>query len=116
MAPHFRSDAAQDGVRVTVADKSFFGRENPLPRTAWGRTPAFRPTIRVLEDLVDRGAATATGHDIHVSSEAAAALAADIADRIGLPPLAPLGLSVALDSRIEKPDGRLQLRWTERTG
>ena len=116
MAPRFRSDVGLDGVRVTVADKSFFGRESPLRRAAWGRTPAFRPAIRALEDLVDRGAATASSHDIHVSSETAAAIAPDVADRIGLPPLAPLCLSVALDSRIEKPDGRLHLRWTERTG
>jgi superfamily II DNA or RNA helicase len=116
MAPRFRSDVTQDGVQVTVADKSFFGRENPLPRTAWGRTPAFRPAVRTLEDLVERGAATATNSEIHLSSETAAALGPEAADRIGLPPLAPLGLGVALDSRIEKPDGRLFLRWTERTG
>jgi superfamily II DNA or RNA helicase len=116
MAPRFRSDAGQDGLRVTVVEKSFLGRENSLPRTAWGRTPAFRPAIRALEDLVDRGAATATGLEIHLPSETAAALAPEVADRIGLPPLTPLGLSVALDSRVEKPDGRLHLRWTERTG
>jgi superfamily II DNA or RNA helicase len=116
MAPRFRSDAGQDGLRVTVVEKSFLGRENSLPRTAWGRTPAFRPAIRALEDLVDRGAATATGLEIHLPSETAAALAPEVADRIGLPPLTPLGLSVALDSRVEKPDGRLYLRWTERTG
>src|SRR5215475_7581034 len=116
MAPRFRSDIGQDGVRVTVADKSFLGRENPLPRKAWGRTPAFRAAIRALEDLVDRGAATATDREIHVSSETAAALAPEVADRIGLPPLARLRLSVALDSRVEKPDGRIYLRWTERTG
>jgi superfamily II DNA or RNA helicase len=116
MAPRFRSDIGQDGVRVTVADKSFLGRENPLPRKAWGRTPAFRAAIRALEDLVDRGAATAADREIHVSSETAASLAPEVADRIGLPPLARLRLIVALDSRIEKPDGRIYLRWTERTG
>jgi superfamily II DNA or RNA helicase len=116
MAPRFRSDVTPDGVRVTVVDKSFFGRETPLARTAWGRTPAFRPAVRALEDLVERGAGTATDVDVRLSSETAAALAPDVADRIGLPPLAPLGLTLALDSRVEKPDGRLHLRWTEKGG
>jgi superfamily II DNA or RNA helicase len=116
MAPRFRSDIAPDGVCVSVVDKAFFGRETPLSRTAWGRTPAFRPAVRVLEDLVERGAATATDAEVHLSSDAAAALAPEIADCIRLPPLAPLGLSVALDGRVEKPDGRLRLHWTERTG
>src|SRR6516164_8733167 len=98
MAPRIRSDVTPDGVRVTVVDKSFFGRETPLARTAWGRTPAFRPAVRALEDTVERGAATATDVDVRLSSETAAALAPDVADRIGLPPLAPLGLTLALDS------------------
>jgi superfamily II DNA or RNA helicase len=116
MAPRFRSDVRPDGVRISVVEKSFFGKETPLPRAVWGRTPAFRPAVRVLEDLVDRGAAAATDAEIHLSSEAAAALPPDVADGIRLPPLAPLGLAVALDSRVEKPDGRLLLHWTERTG
>src|SRR5579871_173097 len=98
MAPRFRSDIGQDGVCVSVVDKSFFGRETPLSRTVWGRTLAFRPAVRILEDLVERGAATATDAEVRLSSETAAALAPEIADRIGLPPLAPLGLAVALDS------------------
>jgi superfamily II DNA or RNA helicase len=72
--------------------------------------------VRALEDLVERGEATASDVCVSLSSEAAAALAPETADAIGLPPLAPLGLAVALDSRVERPDGRLRLRWTERTG
>lgn len=116
MAPRFRSEIAGDGVRVTVSEKSLFGRETPLERRAWARAPKLRPAVRALEDLVERGIATASDFDVHLSSETAAALAPEVADCIGLPPLVPLGLTVALDSRVEKPDGRLRLRWTERTG
>ncbi len=116
MAPRFCCDVGHDGVRISVVEKSFFGREAPLARSAWRRTPAFRPAVRALEDLVERGAATATGVEVRLPSATAAALAPGIADCIGLPPLAPLGLSVTLDSRIERPDGHLRLRWTERNG
>jgi superfamily II DNA or RNA helicase len=116
MAARFRSDVGHDGVRIIVVEKSFFGRETPVTRSAWGKTPAFRPAVRALADLVERGDAIATDVEVRLSSEAAAALAPDVADGIGLPPLAPLGLAIALDSRIEKPDGRLRLNWTERNG
>lgn len=116
MAPRFRCVVHEDGVCVCVVDKAFFGREIPLSRKAWGRTAAFRPAMRALEDLVERGAATATDVEVRIPAKAAAALAPEVADAIGLPPLAPLGLSVALDSRVEKPDGRLRLRWSERNG
>ena len=116
MAPRFRCDISEDGVRVCAVEKSFFGREIPLTRKAWGRTPALRPAVRALEDLVERGAATATDVEVRVPSKAAAALVPEVADAIGLPPLAPLGLAVTLDSRVEKPDGRLRLCWTERNG
>jgi superfamily II DNA or RNA helicase len=116
MAPRFRSNVAQDGIRVTVSEKSLFGVETPLERKTWARMPKFRPAVRTLEDLVEQGTAIATDSEIRLSSETAAALATEVADCIGLPPLTPLGLTVALDSRVEKPDGRLHLRWTERTG
>jgi superfamily II DNA or RNA helicase len=116
MAPRFRSHITPDGVGVSVVEKSLFGREAPLSRAAWGLTPAFRPAVRALDDLVERGAATASDVCVSMSSEAAAALAPEVAAAIELPPLAPLGLAVALDSRVERPDGRLRLRWTERTG
>jgi superfamily II DNA or RNA helicase len=116
MAPLFRSDVRQDRVCITVSEKPLFGKETPIERKTWARSPKFRPAVRALEDLVERGAATATDFEVHLSSETAAALAPEVADCIGLPPLAPLGLTVALDSRVEKPDGRLRLRWTERTG
>lgn len=106
----------QNGVCVTVSERSLFGKETPLERKTWARSPKFRPAVRALEDLVERGAGTATDFEVRLSSEAAAALAPEVADCIGMPPLAPLGLTVALDSRVEKPDGRLRLRWTERTG
>jgi superfamily II DNA or RNA helicase len=116
MAPRFRSHVTPDGVGVSVVEKSLFGRDAPLSRAAWGRTPAFRPAVRALEDLVERGEATASDVCVCLSCETAAALTPEVADAIGLPPLAPLGLAVALDSRVERPDGRLRLRWTERTG
>jgi superfamily II DNA or RNA helicase len=116
MAPRFRSHVTPDGVGVSVIEKSLLGREAPLSRTAWTRTPAFRPAVRALEDLVERGEAAASDVCVSLSSESAAALAPEVADAIGLPPLAPLGLAVALDSRVERTDGRLRLRWTERNG
>jgi superfamily II DNA or RNA helicase len=116
MAPQFRSDIGHEGVRVTIVEKSFFGKEAPLARRVWGRISAFRRAVRTLEELVEQGVASATDVEIRLPSETAAALAPEVADRIRLPPLAPLGLSVALDSRVEKPDGRLRLHWTERTG
>ena len=116
MARQFRSDVAQDSVCVSVTEKSLLGKTTPVQRRSWGQTPAFRSAVRALEDLIDRGAATANDFEVRLPSETAAALAPEVADRIGLPPLAPLGLAVALDSRVEMPDGRLRLRWTERTG
>ena len=116
MSPRFRCEVAASGLRVFVVERSFFGRELATSRRTWGRTAALRPAVRALEDLVERGEAAAGDAEVRIPSMTAAALAPEVADRLGLPPLAPLGLDVTLEGRVETPNGVLRLRFSEKNG
>jgi superfamily II DNA or RNA helicase len=116
MAARFKVSIEADSVRIAVLEKPLLGKEATVARAVWRHIPAFRPVSRAFEELIDLGAATGTDYEVHLSSQNAAALAPAIAECIRLPPLAALGLAVALEDRIETPNGRLCLRWTEKSG
>lgn len=115
MAIRFEARVEPDAVEIRLL-KSFLGfGPKPVPRAEWPNAGAPRAVCRALDALLDRGEATATADAVRLPIAAAAALTAEIADAVGLPPLAELGLAVALEGRVETPDGHLRLRWTDKS-
>jgi superfamily II DNA or RNA helicase len=116
MAVHFRSRIDRDGVHVSLVPASLFGGKSPVPYAHWDDAAKDRRPLRAIKQLIDDGAAMAADTEVLLPSEVAATLNPETADGIGLPPLVPLGLAVALDGRIETPEGRLHLRWIDKSG
>ncbi|MGJ4896682.1 MULTISPECIES: DEAD/DEAH box helicase [unclassified Bradyrhizobium] len=116
MAARFRSRIDLNGIHVSLVHASIFGKKSPIRYADWDDIANDRRVLRNVKDLVEDGAATATDTEVLLPSVVAATLSPEIADGIGLPPLVPLGLAVALDGRIESPEGRIHLRWTDRSG
>jgi hypothetical protein len=111
----FKSAIAAEGIRVTLVETGFLRGATPTPRRFWG-TRADRLALRAIGTLIDDGPAISSDVDVFIPSTAAAELSVEAADRLGLPPLARLGLAVALENRVETPEGMLRLRWTDRSG
>jgi SNF2 family DNA or RNA helicase len=116
MAAQFHSTISADRIVISLVETSLFGRNTPLPYSDWSRVAKDRDAIRSIETLVEDGTAFANEMDVVLSPESAAGLSAEAAERFALPPLVPLGLAVALDGRIDSPEGRLDLRWTDKSG
>jgi hypothetical protein len=116
MSVRFQCTVDNDAVRIHLMERRLLGAAAAVPLVAWGHQAVNRPVIRALETLVEDSVASATESEIIIPLKAAAALTPSVADQIGLPPLAGLALVVALDGRIETPNGRLRLHWTEKSG
>jgi superfamily II DNA or RNA helicase len=116
MAPTFKTEFATDGVRVRAVEKRSFGRMRDISRANWSTAGLDRECLLELESLIESGAANSTDLDVWLSSGEAASLPDRVCHALGFPPPAALGLSIALDGRIETPTGLLRLRWTDKWG
>ncbi len=116
MAASFQSVFLADGVRIRVADRRRFGRSRDLPRSEWQKSGVDRRALRELEASVESGTGRSTDIETWIPSREAAALSDDVCSGLGFPPPIPLGLTVALDGRIETSGGMLRLRWNDRWG
>ncbi|TKV80126.1 DEAD/DEAH box helicase [Bradyrhizobium elkanii] len=103
-------------VRVRAIEKRSFGRVSDIPRSNWSAAGLDREALLELESLVDDGAAKSTDLEVWISPTDAAAFTDRVCSALGFPPAAALGLSIALDGRIEDPRGLLKLRWTDKWG
>jgi len=116
MTAFFKAIFETDLVRVRALEKRSFGRLNDIPRSNWSAAGLNREALLELESLVDSGAAESTDLDISISCTDAASFTDRVSVELGFPPPAALGLSIALDGRIEDARGLLKLRWTDKRG
>ena len=116
MAASFQTVFVADGVRIRVAERRRFGKSHDLPRSEWLKSGVDRRALLELEALVENGAARSNDIEIWIPSNEVAAFSIDVCGGLGLPPPVPLGLTIALDGRIETPAGALRLRWSDRRG
>lgn len=116
MTAFFKAIFETDLVRVRALEKRSFGRLKDIPRSNWSAAGLNREALLELESLVDNGAAESTDLDISISSKDAASFTDRVSIELGFPPPAALGLSIALDGRIEDARGLLKLRWTDKRG
>ncbi|MFQ3451785.1 DEAD/DEAH box helicase [Bradyrhizobium sp. UFLA01-814] len=116
MTAFFKTIFETDRVRVRAFEKRSFGRVNDIPRSSWSAAGLDREALLELEALVDNGAAKSTDLEVWISPTDAASFTDRISVALGFPPPAALGLSIALDGRIEDARGLLKLRWTDKWG
>lgn len=116
MAAGFKNVFVANGVCVRVVERRRLGKSRDLPRSEWSKSGVDRRALVELEALVESGAARSTDIETWISSREAAAFSDDICSGLGFPPPVPLGLTVALDGRIETSTGALRLRWSDRWG
>jgi hypothetical protein len=116
MVASFQTGFVPDGVRIRVAERRRFGKSHDLPRSEWLKSGVDRRALFELEALVENGSAGSTDIEIWAPSKEAAAFSIDACGGLGFPPPVPLGLTVALDGRVETPTGALRLRWSDRWG
>ncbi|WP_439359946.1 DEAD/DEAH box helicase [Bradyrhizobium sp. DASA03007] len=116
MTAIFKTIFETDRVRVRAFEKRSFGRVNDIPRSSWPAAGLDREALLELEALVDNGAAKSTDREVWISPADAASFTDRISVALGFPPPAALGLSIALDGRIEDARGLLKLRWTDKWG
>jgi hypothetical protein len=108
MAAFFKTEFVTDGIRVRALEKRSFGRVREIPRMDWSAAGLDRECLLELESLVESGAAKSTDLEVLISSGEAASFQDRVYDALGFPPPAALGLSIALDRRIEHPHGVLK--------
>lgn len=116
MAASFQTVFVADGVRIRVAERRRFGNSRDLLRSEWLKSGVDRRALLELEALVENGAARSTDIETWIPSKEVASFSIEVCSGLGLPPPIPLGLTVALDGRIETTAGALRLRWSDRWG
>jgi superfamily II DNA or RNA helicase len=116
MAASFQTAFVTDGVCIRVVERRRFGKSHDLPRSEWLESGVDRRALLELEALVESGTARSTDIETWIPSKEVAAFSIHVCSGLGLPPPIPLGLTVALDGRIETTAGALRLRWSDRWG
>lgn len=116
MTAFFKAIFETDWVRVRAFEKRSFGRVNDIPHSSWSAAGLDREALLELESLVDNGAAKSTGQEVWLTLTDAVSITDRISVALRFPPPAALGLSIALDGRIEDARGLLKLRWTDKGG
>jgi superfamily II DNA or RNA helicase len=116
MAASFQSVFVADGVLIRVVERRRLGKSRDLPRSEWQKSGVDRRTLLELEALAESGIAKSTDIETWISSREATAFPDAVCGSLGFPPPIPLGLTVALDGRIETSTGALRLRWSDRWG
>ncbi|MFT3937634.1 hypothetical protein [Rhodopseudomonas sp.] len=104
------------GVRISAKRRRFL-RSGSVPASEWVDEPgAAGVAARVLMAAVTSGGGGPEGDHVVLSYADAAHLPASIADRLNLPPLSLLSVTLAFNGRVESPDSTIQTRWfDERT-
>lgn len=116
MTAFFKAIFETDWVRVRALEKRSFGRVNDVPRSGWSAAGLDQEALLELESLVDNGGAKSNDLEVWILPKDAASFSDRVSAALGFPPPAALGLSIALDGRIEDALGLLKLRWTDKWG
>ena len=82
------------------------------PFDAW-RDHLGKPMMRSLCGLIESGDALLDGDRTKMPHSVVAALSAAVADTLGLPSIGVFSLSLQFEGRMETPDGRIKMRWSD---
>jgi len=102
------------GGLISLHKKGLFSSRRIAP-SLWASAGAesVASAIRYLLRLVGSGDATELKDGIEVSCQTLLEMPGTILTQIGVPAVAPLSLKLSLRSRVETPEGEIQMTWTD---
>lgn len=112
MSVSFFHKASVDGVHIRLIERRLLHPERAVPLDEWPRRLAKAP-MRTLRSLIDSGDAREDGDQLFLPHPVVAALPSGFASQLGLPPLGAFSLTMQFDGRIDSPDGRIRVRWSD---
>ena len=112
MTFRFSHAISADGVRIRLAEQKLLRAAHDVPFDAW-REHLPKPASRTLRALVEAGEARHDAEELFLPHETVAALPPALAAALGLPPLGAFSLALQFDGRMETPEGRIRMRWSD---
>lgn len=115
MATVFTATPTGTELRIRAEERRLLSRK-AVPPSNW---PGLAGTARVAGRFalaeVEAGRGRIDGDDLLLAEDSVAAAPASVAETLALPVLGRLSISLSLDGRIETADGRIRLKWRDRS-
>lgn len=102
------------GGQISLLKSQLF-RTRAVLLTDWLKEagPELVSAVRYLNRLAETGEASSSLDSMSVPAAALLEAPGTILTQLGLPPVAPLSLKLALHGRVEAPDGEIRLSWSD---
>ncbi len=115
MAIIFTATTQGAELRIHAEERKFLSQK-ALPPSLWTVLSGPQQVAgRFALAEVEVNRARLDGDDLLLGADAVASATSSIAETLGLPPLARLSVNLSLDSRIETSEGRIRLKWRDRS-
>jgi hypothetical protein len=115
MAVVFTATTEGPELRIRAEERRLLSRK-VLPPSLWpSLSGSHQMAGRFGFAEVEMGRARIDNDDLLLAPDAVASATSSIAEALGMPPLARLSVNLSLESRIETADGRIRLRWRDRS-
>lgn len=112
MTFRFSTTTSAEAVHIRLAERKILRPARGVPFDAW-RDHLGKPAMRSLRGLIESGDARQDVDELLLPHSVVANLSAALADSLGLPPLGAFSLSLQFEGRMETPDGRIRMRWSD---
>jgi hypothetical protein len=112
MTFRFSHIISADGLHIRLTEQKLLRAARGVPFDAW-QDHLGKPAMRSLRGLIESGDVRLDGDELTVPHSVVAALSAAVADPLGLPSIGAFSLSLQFEERIETPDGRIKMRWSD---
>ena len=112
MTFRFSHIISADGLHIRLTEQKLLRAARGVPFDAW-RDHLGKPATRSLRGLIESGDVRLDGDELTVPHSVVAALSAAVADTLGLPSIGAFSLSLQFEGRMETPDGRIKMRWSD---
>jgi hypothetical protein len=116
MTFQFTFSAIADGGEIRLSEQKLFGRRT-IPPAQWPEAgdQTIAPALRLIRKLMMSGKAWIQDDSVSIPTSNLVDAPGSVLTMLGLPPVAPLSLSLSLRGRIEAADGQIGMRWTDDT-
>jgi hypothetical protein len=112
MTFRFSHTTSADAVHIRLTEQKLLRAARGVPFEGW-REHLTKPALRALRGLVESGDARHDADELLLPHAVVAALPPILANPLGLPPLGAFSLALQFDGRIDTPDGRIRMRWSD---
>lgn len=111
MTSSFSRDISAEGVHIRRTEKKWKGARD-VPFDAW-RNHLTKTAMRSLRGLIESGEAQHDADKLFLPHTVVASLSPALGESLGLPPLGAFSLALQFDGRMETPEGRIRMRWSD---